>query len=110
MGGVEECERVEADDGIRAVLSQHLGAREGSRDRVQEQRGEDVVLGGEVVVQRGLPHPDRVGDPPDRWTATGLLAEVCRADERVQGVVVEVRKLRPPVPSEVTHVAVRIER
>ena len=38
------------------------------------------------------------------------IAEVCRADPRVQSVVVEVRKLRPPVPAEVSHVAVRIER
>jgi 7,8-dihydroneopterin aldolase/epimerase/oxygenase len=38
------------------------------------------------------------------------IAEVCRADGRVNGVVVEVRKLEPPVPSEVHHVAVRIER
>ena len=38
------------------------------------------------------------------------IAEVCRQDPRVQGVVVEVRKLRPPVPAEVAHVAVRIER
>jgi 7,8-dihydroneopterin aldolase/epimerase/oxygenase len=38
------------------------------------------------------------------------IAEVCRADERVTGVVVEVRKLRPPVNAEVDHVAVRLER
>ncbi len=38
------------------------------------------------------------------------IAEVCRRDPRVSGVVVEVRKLRPPVPAEVEHVAVRIER
>jgi dihydroneopterin aldolase len=38
------------------------------------------------------------------------IAEACRADERVTGVVVEVRKLRPPVNAEVDHVAVRIER
>jgi dihydroneopterin aldolase len=38
------------------------------------------------------------------------IAEVCRFDPRVTGVVVEVRKLRPPVPADVHHVAVRIER
>ena len=38
------------------------------------------------------------------------IADVCRQDPRVTGVVVEVRKLRPPVPAEVDHVAVRIER
>ncbi|HEY1737092.1 MAG TPA: dihydroneopterin aldolase [Acidimicrobiia bacterium] len=38
------------------------------------------------------------------------IAEVCKEDPRVTGVVVEVRKLRPPVPAEVAHVAVRIER
>ena len=38
------------------------------------------------------------------------IAVVCRADERVTEVVVEVRKLRPPVPTEVGYVAVRIVR
>lgn len=38
------------------------------------------------------------------------IAETCRADPRVVGVVVEVRKLRPPVPALLDHVAVRIER
>jgi len=38
------------------------------------------------------------------------IAEVCRADPRVQGVVVEVRKLHPPVRAMLDHVAVRLER
>ena len=38
------------------------------------------------------------------------IAEVCRADARVHGVVVEVRKLDPPVRARVDHVGVRIER
>jgi len=38
------------------------------------------------------------------------IAEICRADARVQGVVVEVRKLEPPVRARVDHVGVRIER
>jgi dihydroneopterin aldolase/2-amino-4-hydroxy-6-hydroxymethyldihydropteridine diphosphokinase len=38
------------------------------------------------------------------------IAEVCRADPRVQGVVVEVRKLVPPVPGDIDDVGVRIER
>ena len=38
------------------------------------------------------------------------IAEVCTVDPRVTGVVVEVRKLQPPVPVEVDHVAVRIQR
>lgn len=38
------------------------------------------------------------------------IAEVCKHDPRVTGVSVEVRKMRPPVPTEVRHVAVRIER
>ncbi len=38
------------------------------------------------------------------------IAEVCRSDPRVEGVVVEVRKLHPPVRSQVGYVAVRIER
>jgi dihydroneopterin aldolase len=38
------------------------------------------------------------------------IADVCRSDARVTQVVVEVRKLRPPVPVEVGHVAVRIVR
>jgi dihydroneopterin aldolase len=39
------------------------------------------------------------------------VTEVCHAaDARVQGVVVEVRKLEPPVRARVDHVGVRIER
>ncbi|MGQ0824819.1 MAG: dihydroneopterin aldolase [Actinomycetota bacterium] len=38
------------------------------------------------------------------------IVEVCQGDERVIGVVVEVRKMNPPVPALVQHVAVRIER
>jgi dihydroneopterin aldolase len=38
------------------------------------------------------------------------IAEVCCADPRVQGVTVEVRKLRPPVRAMLDSVGVRIER
>jgi dihydroneopterin aldolase len=38
------------------------------------------------------------------------IAEVCTADPRVTGVVVEVRKLQPPIDVQVDHVAVRIQR
>ena len=38
------------------------------------------------------------------------IADVCCADPRVQGVVVEVRKLDPPVRARVDHVGVRVER
>lgn len=38
------------------------------------------------------------------------IAEVCASDPRVLGVVVEVRKLHPPVRAMVDHVGVRIER
>jgi len=38
----------------------------------------------------------------------GRIAEVCRADDRVSGVTVTVRKLRPPVAAMVDHVAVRL--
>jgi len=38
------------------------------------------------------------------------IAEICRADDRVTGVVVTVRKLHPPVRAMVDHVAVRIEQ
>ncbi len=38
------------------------------------------------------------------------IAEVCRADPRVVGVVVEVRKLHPPVRAMLDHVGVRVER
>jgi dihydroneopterin aldolase len=38
------------------------------------------------------------------------IAEICRADPRVLGVVVEVRKLEPPVDAQLDYVAVRIER
>ena len=43
-------------------------------------------------------------------TLAGRIAAACRADPRVTGVVVTVKKLRPPVPVHVDHVAVRIER
>ena len=36
------------------------------------------------------------------------IGEVCRADPRVTGVTVTVRKLRPPVAAVVDHVGVRI--
>ena len=38
------------------------------------------------------------------------IADACRTDPRVVGVVVEVRKLEPPVDAQVDHVAVRIQR
>ncbi|MGH8973149.1 MAG: dihydroneopterin aldolase [Acidimicrobiia bacterium] len=38
------------------------------------------------------------------------IAEAAKTDPRVQSVMVTVRKLRPPVPVAVDHVAVRIER
>jgi dihydroneopterin aldolase len=38
------------------------------------------------------------------------IAEICRADARVAGVIVEVRKLHPPVSALVNYVAVRVER
>jgi dihydroneopterin aldolase len=38
------------------------------------------------------------------------IARVCREDARVKGVVVEVRKMQPPVAADVAFVGVRIER
>lgn len=38
------------------------------------------------------------------------IAEVCRADRRVERAIVEVRKLHPPVRAQVRHVAVRVDR
>ena len=38
------------------------------------------------------------------------IAEVCGGDTRVQSVVVEVRKMHPPVRAMVEFVAVRVER
>jgi 7,8-dihydroneopterin aldolase/epimerase/oxygenase len=38
------------------------------------------------------------------------IAEVCCSDARVLGIVVEVRKLHPPVRAQLDHVAVRLER
>jgi dihydroneopterin aldolase len=38
------------------------------------------------------------------------IADVCRADPRVEGVVVEVRKMHPPVRALLQDVGVRIER
>ncbi|MGH9000707.1 MAG: dihydroneopterin aldolase [Acidimicrobiia bacterium] len=43
-------------------------------------------------------------------TLAARIADDARADTRVERVVVTVRKLRPPVPVHVDHVAVRIER
>lgn len=36
------------------------------------------------------------------------IGEVCREDDRVEAVVVTVRKLRPPVPAAVESVGVRL--
>jgi dihydroneopterin aldolase len=38
------------------------------------------------------------------------IADAARADPRVRSVAVTVKKLRPPVPVAIDHVAVRIER
>ncbi len=38
------------------------------------------------------------------------IADVCKADPRVHGVVVEVRKIHPPVRAMLDHVGVRVER
>ena len=38
------------------------------------------------------------------------IAKVCRADDRVVGAIVEVRKLHPPVHALVDSVGVRVER
>lgn len=38
------------------------------------------------------------------------IAEICMVDPRVTGVVVTVRKLRPPLAVVADHVAVRIQR
>lgn len=38
------------------------------------------------------------------------IASACKSDPRVAAVAVTVKKLRPPLPVHVDHVAVRIER
>ena len=38
------------------------------------------------------------------------IADVCRSEAHVHGVVVEVRKLQPPIAGEIDYVGVRIER
>jgi dihydroneopterin aldolase len=43
-------------------------------------------------------------------TLASRIAAACRADPRVGAVVVTVKKLRPPLPVHIDHVAVRIER
>jgi dihydroneopterin aldolase len=43
-------------------------------------------------------------------TLAARIADACRADGRVVGVIVEVRKMEPPLAGAVAHVAVRIER
>jgi len=42
-------------------------------------------------------------------TLAARIAEVCKSDPRVAGVVVTVRKLRPPVRALVDHVGIRLE-
>jgi dihydroneopterin aldolase len=43
-------------------------------------------------------------------TLADRIATVCRADPRVGRVVVTGKKLRPPLPVHIDHVAVRVER
>jgi len=43
-------------------------------------------------------------------TLATRIAEAAKADPRIHSVVVTVRKLRPPVPVALDHVAVRIQR
>jgi dihydroneopterin aldolase len=43
-------------------------------------------------------------------TLASRIATACRADPRVGAVVVTVKKLRPPLPVHIDHVAVRVER
>lgn len=43
-------------------------------------------------------------------TLAARIADAARSDSRVQSVAVTVRKLRPPVPVALDHVAVHIER
>jgi dihydroneopterin aldolase len=43
-------------------------------------------------------------------TLAARIADACGADPRVTAVVVEVRKLEPPIAGAIGHVAVRIER
>ncbi|HVW30928.1 MAG TPA: dihydroneopterin aldolase [Acidimicrobiia bacterium] len=38
------------------------------------------------------------------------IASACRADPRVTSATVTVKKLRPPLPIQIDHVAVRVER
>ena len=45
---------------------QALGQLQGVVDGTGQQRVEDVVLGGEMVVQRRLPDADRILDAVDR--------------------------------------------
>jgi dihydroneopterin aldolase len=43
-------------------------------------------------------------------TLAGAIAEVVLEDPRIDAVTVAIRKLRPPVPAEVTSTGVRIHR
>jgi dihydroneopterin aldolase len=43
-------------------------------------------------------------------TLATRIAAACRTDPRVEAVTVTVKKLRPPVPVQVDHIAVRIQR
>src|SRR5262245_54772583 len=84
----------------------------------------------ELIVDLSTPGTsDELDDTPDYWAVceavsrfvssekyrllerlAARIAEVCRADPRVQGVVVNLRKLHPPVRAMLDSVGVRIER
>ena len=55
-----------------------LGQLQRGVDGAGQQCVEDVVLGGEVVIQRGLPHADRVGDAPRRGAGVAVRGEQLR--------------------------------
>src|SRR5882724_9542030 len=67
-------------------------------DRARQQRVKDVVLGGEVVIQRGLPHADRVGDPTRRRAGVAEVGEQLRRrveDLFARGLARPPRLLQP---------------
>ena len=77
------------------------GRRERRSRRHRRLRGRSVEAVRRIVASEHYQLLERLAE---------RIAEVCRADHRVQGVVVEVRKLEPPVEARLDHVGVRIER
>jgi dihydroneopterin aldolase len=87
---------------VDVELSVDLGAA-GRSDALSDTVDYDALTGRIVGIVEG-------GGLSLLEALANRIADTCRADPRVTAVVVTVKKLRPPVPVHVDHVAVRVER